>query len=466
MVAEPPPGTGNHAIFPPMHGCSTLARVALPVVLPLALLAALTGCKSEPAPEPKPDYTRQLGPGECALKKLDPSEWPDLGAAWRVRDPFLNQALDRSVNWFGAASSKTKFPFMQVCTWEQAAASAVAFRQIMKESKDEASFMGALKQNFEVWKTVGWNGEGTVLFTGYYSPEFKGSLKRSDEFKYPLYKRPADLVTDPSNGEPKGRQMKDGTVQPWPARKELEDSQAFKGTELVWLRSPLDVYIAQVNGSAKIILPDGKPYFVGYAGKTDRPYYGLGTACVEAGLIEKDKLSLSAIVALYEREPAKVQELIWKNESYVFFTEYTGDNWPSGSLGFKVTEKTTLATDKKVYPQGGVVLVDTQSIGFGGKQQRFLKFMMDQDTGGAIRAPGRADIYMGVGPAAEILAGGQLAEGTMYYLFLKPEAVSQYPLPEKPAKAKSAPKTDAKASGGKQQGLKAPAAGKNTDANK
>jgi membrane-bound lytic murein transglycosylase A len=427
--------------------------MARSLVVPFALLATLAGCQAPP-PEVKPDYTRQLGPGECALRKLDVSEWPDLGAAWRVRDPALNTALDRSINWFGAPSSKTKFPFMEVCTWEQAAASAVAFRQLLKDSKDEASFLAGLRQNFEVWKTVGWNGEGTVLFTGYYSPEFKGSLTRSDAFKYPLYKRPGDLVTDPSTGEPRGRRMANGAVQTWPARKELEASQALAGTELVWLASPLDVYIAQVNGSAKILLPDGKPYYVGYAGKTDRPYYGLGTACVEAGLIEKDKLSLSAIVALYAREPAKVQELIWKNESYVFFTEYPGDNWPSGSLGFRVTDRTTLATDKKVYPQGGVVLVDTKSIGVGGKSQRFLKFMMDQDTGGAIRAPGRADIYMGVGPQAETLAGGQLAEGTMYYVFLKAEAVSQYPLPERASKK-------GKSGGARQPGLNAPAADPN-----
>ncbi|MEY4769983.1 MAG: Membrane-bound lytic murein transglycosylase precursor [Planctomycetota bacterium] len=444
-----------------MQGCSPRPLRALALIGSLAFFSALAGCKTEEAPAPAPDYTRQLGPGESALRKLDPSEWPDVGAPWRVRDPNLTQALDRSITWFGLPSSKTKFPFMQVCTWDQAAASAVAFKQVLQDSKDEASFVAALKQNFDVWQTVGWNGKGVVLFTGYYSPEFKGSLKQTGEFKYPLYKRPPDLVTDPNNGEPKGRAAKDGSVKPWPARKELEDSQAFKGTELVWLQSPLDVYIAQVNGSAKIILPDNSTYYVGYAGKTDRPYKGLGASCVEAGLIPKDKLSLSAIVALYQKDPAKVQELIWKNESYVFFTTYDGNNWPSGSLGFKVTEKETLATDKKVYPQGGVVLVDTQSIDFGGKKQRFMKYMLDQDTGGAIQAPGRADIYMGVGPAAEILAGGQLCEGTMYYLFLKPDAVSQFPLP---ASKKAAAPAAKPATATKQKGLKGPAKG--DDANK
>lgn len=318
-----------------MHGCSPRALRPLAFLVPIALSATLWGCKSEEKVEPAPDYARQLGPGECALRKLDPSEWPDVAAAWRVRDPNLTTAVGRSVSWFGASSSKTFFPFMQVCTWDQAAASTVAFQQLLQDSKDEASFVGALRQQFDIWQTVGWNGKGVVLFTGYYSPEFKGSRTQTPEFKYPLYKRPADLVTDPVSGEPKGRKMKDGTTQPWPARKELEETQAFKGSELIWLQSPMDVYIAQVNGSAKIILPDGSTTYVGYAGKTDRPYYGLGKACVEEGLIPKDKLSLSAIVAIYQREPAKIQQLMWKNESFVFFTDYDGEKWPSGSLGFR-----------------------------------------------------------------------------------------------------------------------------------
>ena len=438
-----------------MQGCSPRPLRALPFIVPFALAAVLAGCKTEePAPQ-KPDYTRQLASGECALRKLDPDKWPDVGAAWRVRDPNLTAAAERSIAWFGLPSSKSHFPFMSVCTADQAGSSVVAFQQLLVDSKDEASFVAALRQKFDVWQTVGWNGDGVVLFTGYYSPVFRGSMKPSGEFKYPLYKRPADLVTDPVTGEPKGRKMPDGSVQPWPARKQIEDSQMFKGSELVWLASPLDAYIIQVNGSAKITLPEGKDYFVGYAGKTDRPYTGLGASVVEAGLIPKDQVSLKAIVDLYRKEPAKVQELMWKNESYVFFQEYDGTKWPSGSLGFKVSDKTTLATDKKVYPRGGVVLVDTQGIDVAGRKQRFLRYMLDQDTGGAIRAPGRADIYMGVGEKAETLAGGQLAEGTMYYLFLKPEFVSQYPVPVT-RKGESKP-----AQG--QQGLKS---GKGGDANK
>ena len=92
----------------------------------------------------------------------------------------------------------------------------------------------------------------------------------------------------------------------------------------------------------------------------------------------------------------------------------------------KVTPETSLATDKKIYPRGGVLLVDTQAVTFSSGNRPFLRFMLDQDTGGAIEAPGRADIYMGVGPGAEILAGGQYAEGRLYYFFLKPQFIDRY----------------------------------------
>jgi membrane-bound lytic murein transglycosylase A len=207
------------------------------------------------------------------------------------------------------------------------------------------------------------------------------------------------------------------------------------------------------------MLPDGKPMFIGYAGKTGGTYASLGMGVRDAGLIPKDQPpSLTGIRVAYKKDPAKVQELIWRNENMVFFQVYEGDQWPSGSLGFKVSDRVSLATDKQVYPRGGVLMVDTTIPELSGKKVPFRSFMMDQDTGGAIRAPGRADIYMGVGPIAESLAGDEVADGTMYYLFLKPEFMSQYPMP-----GKKGGKDAAKAPAPKQQGLKPAGAG---DANK
>ena len=70
------------------------------------------------------------------------------------------------------------------------------------------------------------------------------------------------------------------------------------------------------------------------------------------------------------------------------------------------------------------MLVDTTVKSLTGEETMFTQFMVDQDTGGAIRAPGRADLYMGVGPTAGIKAGNQYAEGFLYYIFLKSDAVA------------------------------------------
>jgi len=48
---------------------------------------------------------------------------------------------------------------------------------------------------------------------------------------------------------------------------------------------------------------------------------------------------------------------------------------------------------------------------------------LDQDAGGAIRAPGRCDVYMGQGETAGKLAGQTYQEGRLYYLFLKSDAI-------------------------------------------
>jgi membrane-bound lytic murein transglycosylase A len=210
----------------------------------------------------------------------------------------------------------------------------------------------------------------------------------------------------------------------------------LKGTELVYLENQLDVYIIHVNGSAKLIMPDNSVMFVGYAGKTDRPYFGLGAALVAANVIPKNQLSLSSIRRLYKTQPDTVNQYIEKNESYVFFTEYPSDRWPAGSLGTRVNEDATIATDKTIFPRGGLTMVDTRANTITRGLTEYKNFMFDQDTGGAIRAAGRADLYMGNGAAAELLAGGQVANGKMYYFFLKPEFVAQYPLPEA-AKAKA-----------------------------
>jgi membrane-bound lytic murein transglycosylase A len=396
--------------------------------LSIIVLLALTACQStQTAPKAEkttePEYSRPLLSGHPALELIPNAQWPDVGKAWEDRDLFLRDSLDNSIAWFDAPSSKQWFPIEGI-THQQAKNSVVAIRKLLATSRTKNEFLYKLETDFEVYRSVGCDDEGTVLFTGYYSPDFYASTKPSRRYNAPLYTRPSDLMTDPASGEPLGRILSDGTITTWPSRKEIKSSNLFNGNELVWVEDDLDAYIIHVNGSARLRLDNGELMYIGYAGKTDRQYTGLGASVLEAGLLPTNKLSLRNIRRLYDRNPKQVNTLIDKNESYVFFKEYDGGSWPAGSLGVPVTAKRTIATDKKIFPRGGLVLVDTKVQSLTGETQTFTQFMVDQDTGGAIRAPGRADLFMGIGPTAGIKAGNQYAEGNLYYIFLKQDSIA------------------------------------------
>src|SRR5262245_31268943 len=143
----------------------TAFRTALLRSLACCALAAapfvITGCKSPPAEvaQELPDYSRPLGPGESALRKLGPGDkLPDLAAAWGQRDAMLDRSIDESLRWFAAPSSKQFFPFEDKTTHEQAAASLVAFKSILQKNTDEASFEREFLRLFDIYQTVGYNG--------------------------------------------------------------------------------------------------------------------------------------------------------------------------------------------------------------------------------------------------------------------------------------------------------------------
>ena len=400
----------------------------------LCLMVATVGAGCTAAPEPAPEYARPLPPGGVALRLVESGTGPDLVAAWRNREAGLLDSLDESLEWYAAPSSRAKFPYevsrpggIRSISHAEAQASVAAFRDLVVESRDAAEFERRVRDRFEVYESVGWDGSGTVLFTGYFAPEFDASATRTATFTSPIHRRPPDLVTAP-DGTPLGRRLRDGRIVPWPSRAELMRSGALDGLELYYLPDGLDAYLIEVNGSAKLRLPDGSIRHVGYAGKTGRPYVGLGQSLVDEGIVPEDRLNLAAIRRLHREDPSLIRRLMDRNENCVFFMDYDGEDWPEGSLGVRVTPRASIATDKKVYPPGAVAVVDTRRAGHDPRAD-FTAFMLDQDTGGAIQAPGRCDIFMGIGPQAEVLAGGQYAEGELYYLFLAP---GESPTPMEP----------------------------------
>jgi membrane-bound lytic murein transglycosylase A len=370
-------------------------------------------------PEPqKKDYSKPLPPGELSLRKItDPADIPDFTAACNDLSN-LKTAISNSLNYLKKPSSKKFFPYGRI-THKQAEESLRAFIKLIDAGYEGEELNDLIRERFDVYISVGCDDQGTVLYTGYFTPIFDGSTKPSELYKYPLYRPPEDLVKE--NGVTLGRRTGEG-ISPYPSRAEIESSGMLKGNEIMWLADPFEVYVAHAQGSAKIRQPDGSLVGVGYAANNGHEYKSVIMQMVAEGKISRNQMNMSTMIAYFKAHPDEVSKYTGLNPRFVFFRITDGS--PRGTLNEPVTALRTIATDKSIYPRACLAFISTilpRANGSEVVQDHYSGFALDQDSGGAIRAPGRCDVYMGQGDAAGRLAGSTYQEGRLYYLFLKPE---------------------------------------------
>lgn len=381
----------------------------------LAGLLVLTACSSPPV---EPEWGRPLPAGAHALMPLGPDEQPPPFRMDYFGRRTILPALARSLTWMDKPSSKTHFPIAGV-DWRRTRDSLARFAELLGNASSPDEFERQVQAEFQWYKSAGWDGRGGgVLFTGYCTPILEGSLQRSERYRWPLYARPADLVKDKLGTVLGQRTASGGLKDSYPTRQQIERSQYLKGTELAWMANPMDAYIAHVNGSAVVRLPDDSLFRLGFAGHNGHEYTSLRQMLVDAGKLDGETAGLAAIRAWAERNPSEVERFLHRNDRYVFFLPIDGN--PHGSLDVEVSAKRTIATDKSLFPRAALTYVHARLPDGTERGKAFHHFMLDQDTGGAIRTAGRADIYLGIGDEAEALAGSTKVAGQLYYLFLEP----------------------------------------------
>lgn len=270
------------------------------------------------------------------------------------------------------------------------------------------------------------------LYTGYFDPEVAGSRSPVGKYRTALLSRPGDLVQvdlGDFNDDLKGKAIV-GRVQgnklvPYFDRAQIEGGiLAHRRLELIWLADPIDAYVLQVQGSGRVLLPDGKVVRVTYAGQNGRRSVLIGKILADRGEIPLDQISMQSIRAWLEAHPEQANDILNQNPSYVFFREdddLRPDQGPPGVLGVPLTPGRSIAVDRSFIPLGAPVFVDTTDPLTGEKLQRL---MLAQDVGGAIRGPVRADIFFGWGHDAEERAGKMRQHGTEYVLLPRPAATA------------------------------------------
>lgn len=386
------------------------------MLLAIAILA-LAGCQKRTAilvdyEEFKKDYSRPLPPGELALRKItDPNQIPDYTKALSDLDGLL-EAINRSLNYLAKPSSKNFYPYGDI-THEHAVRSLQELKKLISSGRSPGQLNVILREKFDTYISVGCDNHGTVLFTGYYTPIFDGSPVRTDRFRYPLYKMPADLLKD-QDGTILGQRMPDGSIRKYPSRVDIKRSRILDGHELVWLGDPFEVYIVHVQGSAKIRMPHGQIRTYGYEAHNGWEYESIVHTMIVDGKLASKNINLKSMIDYFKKHPDELDDYIAKNPRFVFFRLEEGE--PRGSINEPITPFRTIATDKSIYPRAMFAFAAVDLA-------RPVGFALDQDTGGAIRAAGRCDVYMGVGDRAGELAGGTYREGQLYFIFVKPDSI-------------------------------------------
>ncbi|OBX07961.1 murein transglycosylase [Gallibacterium salpingitidis] len=236
-----------------------------------------------------------------------------------------------------------------------------------------------------IQKMAGQDGFQNVLMTGYYSPVIHARHTPQGQYRHPIYAMPKAKRFSRA-------QIYAGALQ-------------GKGLELAYSDSMLDNFLLGVQGSGYIDFGNNDLTYFAYAGQNGFPYTSVGRLLVEDGEIPKEKMSVQAIKDWAQRNPSRLQGLLERNESYVFFKNVPNGK-VKGSAGIPLVPLASVASDRSLIPSGSVLLVEMPEIDDEGNWlgRHQLRLMVALDVGGAVKGQ-HFDLYQGIGEKAGHVAG-------------------------------------------------------------
>jgi membrane-bound lytic murein transglycosylase A len=311
------------------------------------------------------------------------------------------------------------------------------FREFTDGMPSPEAIREFIRTHYDVYGYAGDSAPHKVLFTGYYEPLLNGSRVPTPTFCHPVYERPKDLVEIDNSDVPTGGNEKtavgrrEGTsIVPYYTRREISEmaaealpAEALLAPVIAWVEDPVALFFLQIQGSGKIRFTDGKTLNVHYRISNGHPYKSIGKYLIDNGKLEKEAVSMQSIRKYLYDHPDEMDEIFNYNPRYVFFE--TTEAGPTGCFGIELTPGRSLALDRQMFPAASLAFVQAEKpvVGKTGEIAQwvpFSRFFLNQDTGSAIKGPGRADIFWGNGPYAEVAAGYMKHPGKLFFLVLKP----------------------------------------------
>jgi membrane-bound lytic murein transglycosylase A len=243
-----------------------------------------------------------------------------------------------------------------------------------------------------------------------------------------LYRRPDELLEarlgefSPKFGAERVMGRLEGRkLVPFYSREEIDGDGVLegKGYGIAWLTDRIDRYFLQIQGSGIVRLEDGTYLRVNYAASSGRPYRSIGKLLIDRGEVDREEMSMQRIRSYLQDHPEKMDEVLFHDPSYTFFRLV--EMGPLGNINVPLTTGRSIATDSRLFPKGALAFIITEkpiidSRGEITGWKRFSRFVVNQDTGGAIRGPARVDLFWGEGEVAEISAGNMKQKGKLYFL--------------------------------------------------
>ncbi len=275
-----------------------------------------------------------------------------------------------------------------------------------------------LENNFTPYLVSTKEGEVKGLLTGYYEPELKASLTKSDVYKYPLYETPDDLIIvdlstiypELKNYRLRGRVV-DNKLVPYDTREEAKE-KGVNADVICYCDSQIDKFFLEIQGSGKVQLDDNSSIYVGYDNQNGHKYRAIGRYLVEIKALKLEDVSLQSIKKWLEENPTRVDEVLNYNKSMVYFKQRK--QGATGALGLELTPKRSVAVDRRYIPLGSMLYLHANI-----QEQEFSKLVFAQDTGGAIKGAVRADLFLGTGKKALEIAGKLKSDLQLWILLPK-----------------------------------------------